>query len=95
MPAAARKGDSNVVHCSGHNIASASGDVFVNGRGAARQGDKSTVHKRPGKKCPSHSASISNGSGTVFVNGRPFARVGDSYGGCTRIASGSGDVFVG
>lgn len=95
MPAVARKGDSNVPHCSGHSIQSASGDVFVNGRGAARKGDSNTVHVRPRpKKCKPHSATISGGSGSVFVNGRPIARVGDGYSGCTSIAQGSGDVFA-
>jgi len=95
MPAVARQGDTNVPHCSGHNVQSASADVFVNGRGAARQGDSCTVHLKPGgDSCPSHSATISGGSGSVYVNGRPIARVGDGYGGCTSIAQGSGDVFA-
>jgi uncharacterized Zn-binding protein involved in type VI secretion len=95
MPAVARQGDSNVPHCSGHNIQSASGDVFVNGRGAARKGDSCTTHLvKRGKKCKPHSATISGGSGSVYVNGRPMARVGDGYGGCTSIAQGSGDVFA-
>ena len=95
MPAVARQGDSNVPHCSGHNIQSASGDVFVNGRGATRKGDSCTTHLvKRGKKCKPHSATISGGSGSVYVNGRPIARVGDGYGGCTSIAQGSGDVFA-
>jgi uncharacterized Zn-binding protein involved in type VI secretion len=95
MPAVARKGDSNVPHCSGHSVQSASGDVFVNGRGAARKGDKCTTHVvRKGKKCKPHSASIKRGSGSVFVNGRPVARVGDGYSGCTSIARGSSNVFA-
>lgn len=95
MPAAARRGDSGVVHCSGYTIATASGDVTINGRGAARVGDSSTSHKKPGKRCPSHTASISAGSGTVRINGRAAARVGDPLSGCTSIASGSGDVIIG
>ena len=95
MPAVARQSDSNVPHCSGHNIQSASGDVFVNGRGAARKGDSCTTHLvKRGKKCKPHSATISGGSGSVYVNGRPIARVGDGYGGCTSIDQGSGDVFA-
>ena len=95
MPAVARQGDSNVPHCSGHNVQSASGDVFVNGRGAARKGDSCTTHLvKRGKKCKPHSATISGGSGSVYVNGRPIARVGDGYSGCTSIAQGSGDVFA-
>jgi uncharacterized Zn-binding protein involved in type VI secretion len=96
VPAVARLGDSNVPHCGGHNIASASGNVFTNGRGTARRGDRNTVHIRPApKKCKPHSASITGGSGSVFVNGRPIARVGDGYGGCTSIARGSSNVFAG
>lgn len=96
MPAAARKGDAGVPHCSGYTIANGSSDVFINGRGAARQGDKSTVHVRPGgKKCPPHTAPISRGSTSVFINGRPAARVGDSLAGCTRVATGSTDVIIG
>ncbi len=96
MPAAARRGDTGVPHCSAYTIASGSGDVIINGRGAARVGDTSTVHQKPGgKRCGTHSASISAGSGSVFINGRPAARVGDSLAGCTSISSGSGDVIIG
>lgn len=95
MPAVSRQGDSNVPHCSGHNIQSASGNVFVNGRGAARKGDSCTTHLvKRGKKCKPHSATIKSGSASVYVNGRPIARIGDGYGGCTSIAQGSGDVFA-
>lgn len=95
MPAVARKGDSGVVHCSGFTIATGSGDVFVNGRPAARVGDQSTNHLLPGGPCPNHVSSIASGSASVFVNGRPLARVGDPFGSCTRVAQGSGDVFCG
>jgi len=95
MPAAARKGDSGVVHCSKHNVQGASSDVFINNLGAARKGDKNTPHKKPGKKCPMHSAAISGGSSTVFINNRNAARVGDSYAECTKIAKGSNNVFIG
>jgi uncharacterized Zn-binding protein involved in type VI secretion len=95
MPAVARIGDTDIPHCSGHNVQSGSGDVFVNGRGAARKGDSCTTHLvKRGKKCKPHSATISGGSGSVYVNGRPIARVGDGYSGCTSIAQGSGDVFA-
>jgi uncharacterized Zn-binding protein involved in type VI secretion len=95
MPAAARKGDSGVVHCSGFNIASGSGDVFINGQSAARKGDTSSAHKRPGSPCPTHTSSIAGGSSSVFINGRAAARVGDAFAGCTSVSSGSGDVFIG
>lgn len=96
MPAAARRGDAGVPHCSGYTIATASSDVVINGRGAARQGDVSTGHLRPGgKTCPGHVAPISGGSSSVLINGRPAARVGDGLAGCTRVATGSGDVIIG
>jgi uncharacterized Zn-binding protein involved in type VI secretion len=94
MPAAARKGDRGVPHCSGYTIANGSGDVFINNQPAARVGDSSTVHLKPGKPCRPHTAPIAQGSSTVFVNGKPLARVGDSLSGCTAIAQGSSDVFA-
>lgn len=95
MPAVARQGDTDVPHCSGHNVQTASGDVFINGRGAARRGDLNTPHVKPGgDNCPGCQAPISGGSGSVFVNGRSIARVGDAYSGCTSIAQGSPNVFA-
>lgn len=96
MPAAARQGDAGVKHCSSYVIATGSGDVIINGRGAARVGDSSTPHLRPGgKRCVAHQSSISQGSGSVYINGRPAARVGDALGGCTQVATGSADVIIG
>lgn len=96
MPAAARQGDAGVPHCSGYVIASASGDVTINGRGAARVGDISAPHLRPGGKfCVVHAAPIVSGSSSVLINGRPAARVGDPLGACTRVATGSSDVVIG
>jgi uncharacterized Zn-binding protein involved in type VI secretion len=98
MPAAARKGDQGIPHCSGYTIAAGSGDVFINSIAAARQGDNSTPHLKPGPgkpPCSTHSASISRGSSTVFVNGKPLARVGDPLAGCTSVGQGSPNVFAG
>ena len=96
MPAAARRGDAGVPHCSPYVIATASSDVIINGRGAARQGDISTPHLRPaGRRCGGHVAPIIRGSASVLINGRPAARVGDSLAACTRVATGSGDVIIG
>lgn len=95
MPGAARLGDPGVVHCSGYVIARASTNVFVNGRGAARVGDTSSVHLVPGRRCSPHVAAITRGSRSVFVNGRPAARVGDGLAGCTVIAAGSTNVNIG
>jgi len=96
MPAAARRGDAGVPHCSGYTIATASADVVINGRGAARVGDVSTSHLRPGGKfCPPHAAPIVTGSRSVLINGRPAATVGSKLAGCTVVATGSGDVIIG
>ena len=96
MPAAARQTDRNVVHCSGHNMAQGSDNVFINGLPASRVGDSTSRHLRPGGRfCPPHTAQVSRGSTSVFINGRPAARVGDPISGCTSIAQGSPDVFIG
>jgi uncharacterized Zn-binding protein involved in type VI secretion len=71
-------------------------DVLVNGKPAARVGDTSTPHLRPGGKfCPPHSAPIVLGSFSVLINGKPAARVGDPLAACTVIALGSFDVITG
>ena len=93
MPGVARKGDRGVVHASPYTIKSGSTDVFVNNKPAARKNDSSTPHKKTRKK--THISKIKNGSPTVYVNNRPLARIGDALGDCTRVQSGSGDVFSG
>ena len=95
MPAAARRGDAGVPHCSAYVIATASSDVLINGRGAARVGDVSTPHRVPGRKCGTHLASIVVGSNSVLINGRPAATVGSYLAGCTVVATGSADVIIG
>ena len=95
MPAVTRVGDSEVSHCSGMVRAAGSGNVFCNGISVSRQGDKNTIHLKPGSPCPPHSASISSGSSTVKVNGKGCGRVGDGLGGCTSVAAGSSNVFAG
>lgn len=96
MPAAARQGDSGVVHCGGYTIAEGSPDVLINSRPAARVGDMSTTHLKPGgKTCVPHAAPIATGSATVFINGKPAARAGDTLSGCTQIAQGSATVNIG
>lgn len=94
MPAVARLGDL----CSGHGCwpprpnDEASSTVFVNGRGAHRQGDHWVTHC-----CFSscHDSYLSGGSGTVFVEGKPLGRVGDAVACGSVVAQGSGDVFSG
>ena len=96
MPAAARKGDPGVVHCSGFIIAQGSPDVTIDNRPAARVGDPSTSHLIPSRRfCIPHTSRIASGSGSVFINGKSAARVGDPFTGCTRVARGSTTVIIG
>ena len=95
MAAVTRVGDADSPHCSGMSRAQGSGNVFANGRPISRQGDKNSIHLKPGSPCPPHSASISSGSSTVKVNGKGCGRVGDGLGGCTSVAAGSPNVFAG
>jgi len=95
VPAAARQGDPGVTHCSSYTIATGSPDVRINGRPAARVGDSSTRHLKPGLICPPHTAKINSGAATVYINGQPAARVGSTLAGCTRVAAGSADVEIG
>ena len=93
--AVTRVGDADSVHCSGMVRAAGSGNVFCNGISVSRQGDKNTVHLKPGNPCPPHSASISSGSSTVKVNGKGCGRIYDGLSGCTSVAAGSPNVFAG
>ena len=97
MPAACRVGDADNPHCSGMTRAQGSPDVFVNGIAASCQGHVNTSHllPPPDPDCPSHIAPITTGSTTVFVNGRGKGRIGDAISGCTSVAEGSPNVFVG
>jgi uncharacterized Zn-binding protein involved in type VI secretion len=96
MAGAARRGDPGAFHCSPWTIASASSDVIINGRGAARIGDSTSLHLKPGGKlCFPHTAKITQGAATVRINGKPAARVGSQLAGCTRVTGGSGDVDIG
>lgn len=95
MPAVCRGDlvDIDVVHCSLPKRQERSGDVFVNGIGVSRQGDKNNSHLLPGIPCPSHQAPIASGSPKVFANTKGIGRIGDSVSSCTSVASGSGDTF--
>jgi uncharacterized Zn-binding protein involved in type VI secretion len=94
MPAVARWGDT----CTGHGCFpprandQASGDVFINGLGAHRQGDHWKSHCC-GPTC--HDSTLAGGSSTVFVNGKPLGRIGDAVACGSAVASGSGSVFAG
>jgi len=80
--------------CTGHGPCSprpnvqGSGDVFINGLGAHRQGDAWAYH------C-SHSGVLAVGSGSVNVNGRPAGRMGDPVNCDSAVATGSDNVFIG
>ncbi len=96
MPKAARLGDS----CTGHGCwpprgnSGASSNVFINGKGAHRQGDSYPPHT-----CPSipetHAGSLAGGSSTVSINGKKAGRVGDAVSCGGSVATGSPNVFIG
>lgn len=94
MPAAVRLGDQCTGHgCFGPRVNdSASGDVFINGKGAHRVGDHWVTHCC-GPTC--HDSTMAAGSATVFVNGKPAARVGDMLACGSAAAEGSSNVFFG
>jgi uncharacterized Zn-binding protein involved in type VI secretion len=72
-----------------------SGNVFVNNKGAVRQGDNTQTHLvQSGLICVPHRVPLTTYSGSVFVNGKGIGRKGDSYSGET-ITSGSSDCFAG
>jgi uncharacterized Zn-binding protein involved in type VI secretion len=96
MAAATRLGDI----CTGHSCwpprasASASPNVFVNGKAWHREGDSWEPHT-----CPdipeTHASTLAGGSSTVFINGKRAGRVGDPVACGSSVAEGSPDVFVG
>ena len=104
MPAAARLGDKAQVDADAHGcpacphpgvgpIVTASTDVTVNDKGAARQDDLG-IHA---VCCGPNNFTIQRGSSTVYVNGKPFARMNDKTkhcGGSGPIIEGSPDVFI-
>lgn len=94
MPGATRLGDRETGHCSGKARAQASGNVFVNGIGFSRHGDKNTVHLLPGSPCPAHATPLISAANYVYVNGRLAGRNTDGTG-CTPCSQGSPNVFVG
>ena len=94
MPAVSRMGDV----CTGHGCfppranTDGSGDVFVNGVGAHRQGDGWESHQCGDS---AHASALASGSSTVFVNGKPLARIGDPVACGSAVAMGSSSVFAG
>ena len=96
MPPVTRLGDI----CTGHGCwpprpsTGASADVFVNGKGAHRQGDDWAAHTCPAIP-ETHASTLAAGSSTVYVNGRQLGRIGDPVACGSTVATGSGNVFAG
>ena len=99
MPKAARFNDI----CTGHecfpprkNI-QASEDVFINLRGAHRQGDAWEVHccTHPDEPHGCHSSVLASGSSSVYINGKQAGRIDDPIACGGRVATGSDDVIIG
>lgn len=74
-------------------IIAASGNVTINGRGAARKGDALVPHIR--SNSPPHPRAIAGGVGSVKINGKPAPRAGDQIDCGGKISNGSATVFVG
>ena len=74
-------------------IIGGSGNVLINGRPAARQGDPALLHAIPNN--PPHGRSIAEGSSSVLINGKPAARVSDAISCGGDVAIGSGNVLIG
>ena len=90
--------DKDAFHCQIPSRVGMSSNVRVNGTGISRSGDYNNLHKRPvvGRKCRKHARPIAERSSPkVRVNGKACGRVGDSVSGCTRVATGSTNVFAG
>ena len=95
MPAVARLGDREAVHCSPPRRAGHFRSVFANGKPLSGVGHKNTPHLLP-CKCPVcccvHTAPLKSGSPNVLAEGIPIGRVGDPT--CTMVAQGSPNVFA-
>ena len=88
--------DVDIVHCSVPVRAQGAVTVFVNGIPWSCQTHINHPHLKPcGKVCCVHVAPIAVGSPTVIVEGLGAGRVGDAVAGCTVVATGSPNVFVG
>ncbi len=96
MPQVARITDT----CTGHGCwpsrpsAQGSGDVYVEGLAAHRQGDAWQPHTCPAIP-ETHAGALASGSGTVYVNGKQLGRIGDPVDCGSSVASGASTVFAG
>ena len=95
MPGAVRHYDT----CTGHGCwpsranVQASGDVYINNRGAHRVTDAWATHCCPAiPEC--HASNQASGSPNVFVNNLAQARIGDSVACGSSNATGSANVIV-
>ncbi len=96
MLESARKGDIGSDHekCFPSSPAiEGSGDVFINGLPAVRQGDAYAAHGCV--VCASHERYAAQGSASVNINGRPAVRVGDAIDCGGAALTGSPNVFIG
>ena len=95
MPAVARLGDRERVHCSPPRRAGHFRSVFANGIPMSGVGHRNTPHLLP-CSCPVcccvHTAPLMGGSPNVIAEGRPIGRVGDPT--CTQVIQGSPNVFA-
>jgi|TARA_Y100000590_G_scaffold430553_1_gene544272 uncharacterized Zn-binding protein involved in type VI secretion len=95
MPAIARKGDPERVHCSVPRRKGAVRTVFANNKRISCKGHKNTIHLRP-CACPPcccpHDAPLKRGSPNVFAEGLNVGRVGDPT--CTAVRRGSPNVYA-
>lgn len=98
MPKATRLGDigsGHACHFPATPAISASGNVYVEGIAAVRQGDAYAPHACPTCPAPPHPRSLSAGSGSVFINGKPAGRVGDNISCGGKADAGAATVSIG
>ena len=100
MPAIARKDATDTVAinhatCQGSTVTDeGSSNVFVNGIGVVREGDKVKSHTPSPPACPSHAPPLSTFSPNVYANGKKIGRLGDQFECGASISSGSPDVYA-
>lgn len=87
MPGISRKG----LDVAGGVAIEGSGNVFVNGAGVVRNGDKVAGHGLPPHSPPPSMIAVCN---NLYVNGILVVNAGD-VATCGHSISGSGNVFVG
>jgi uncharacterized Zn-binding protein involved in type VI secretion len=99
--AAGRIGDNYLKRCSTPNQGTGSRNVFINGRAAARLGDKTLPYQEKvpcPKCCQTHVATVITGSSSVFMNGRSAEAIRDLALGITGtfpLIQGSKNTFIG